>query len=87
MEIEVLDAGVRTSRAVADYVRAMLKVRSLRRAVGEALLEVEHCKQQLTAPQLAEAAKLPEGVVPPAPKAAAAPSDGTTSIAKRPVAR
>jgi hypothetical protein len=64
VEIDELEAGVRTSHAVADYVRAMLKVRSLRRAVGEALLEAEHCKRKLRAPQLADAEKLLEGVEP-----------------------
>jgi hypothetical protein len=64
VEIDELEAGVRTSHAVADYVRAMLKVRSLRRAVGEALLEVEHCKRKLRAPQLADAQKLLEAVEP-----------------------
>jgi hypothetical protein len=63
--IEELDASVRTSHAVADYVRAMLRVRSLRRAVGEALLEAERCRLKLKSCQLVEAAHLLAGTVPP----------------------
>jgi hypothetical protein len=61
VEIEEPDARVRTSHAVADYVRAMLRIRSLRRAVGEALLEAEHCKKKLKAAQVLEAHRLLEG--------------------------
>jgi hypothetical protein len=70
VEIDELEAGVRTSHTVADYVRVMLKVRSLRRAVGEALLEAEHCKKKLKAPQLLEAQKLLDGIdpAPPSPR-------------------
>lgn len=69
VEIEELDGRVTTSRVVADYVRAMLKVRSLRRAVGEALLEAEHCKKKLRSSQLAEAAQILDGAdaAPPRP--------------------
>jgi hypothetical protein len=69
VEIEEFD-GVTTSHAVAAYVRAMLKVRSLRRAVGEALLEVESCKQRLRESQMAEAQTLLESLdtVQPRPR-------------------
>ena len=69
VDIDELDSSVRTSHAVADYVRAMLKVRSLRRAVGEALLEAERHRLKLKDHQLVEAERLIDGaVLPPAPK-------------------
>ena len=58
VEIDEFEAGVRMSHAAAAYVRVMLKVRSLRRAVAEALLEAEYCKKKLKGPQLLEARKL-----------------------------
>jgi len=58
VEIEELDTLVKTAHVVADYVRAILKVRSLRRAVGEALLEAEHCKKKLSAAQVTSAHEL-----------------------------
>jgi hypothetical protein len=67
VEIEEFEALGRISHAVADYVRAMLKVHSLRRAVGEALLEAEHCKKKLSAHLLVEAQRLLEGVEPKPP--------------------
>jgi hypothetical protein len=65
VDIDELDSSVRTSHAVADYVRAMLKVRSLRRAVGEALLEAERYRFKLKDHQLVEAERLIDGAVPP----------------------
>ena len=68
VEIDEFDAQGRTSHAVSRYVRVMLKVRSLRRAVGEALLEAESCKRRLREHQVAEALRLFEGFLEPAPR-------------------
>ena len=62
VEVEELEPGHTNSRHVADYVRVMFRVRALRRAVGEALLEAEHCKQKLKATHLVEAQRLLDGV-------------------------
>jgi hypothetical protein len=58
VEIDEFEPDVRVSHAVADYVRVMLKVWSLRRAVAEALLEAEYCKKRLKGSQLLEARTL-----------------------------
>jgi hypothetical protein len=67
VEIDEFHAQGGMSHAVADYVRAMLKVRSLRRAVGEALLEAESCKRKLRTAQAADAQKLLESLTEPVP--------------------
>jgi hypothetical protein len=61
VEVEELEPGLTNSHFVADYLRAMLKLKALRRAVGETLLEVELCKAKLNATRLAEAQKLLDG--------------------------
>jgi len=61
VEVEELKPGLTHSHFVADYLRAMLKLKALRRAVGETLLEVELCKAKLNATRLAEAQKLLDG--------------------------
>jgi hypothetical protein len=58
VEVDELEPGRTRSHQVADYVRAMLKVEALRRAVGEALLDAERRKQKLNAKRLAEAQEL-----------------------------
>ena len=68
VDIEEFDVQGRIAHAVADYVRALLKVRSLRRAVGESLLEAERCKQKLRTDQVAEAQKLFERAVESTPR-------------------
>lgn len=50
--------GVSHSQAVADYVRSLFKVRALKRAVTEAVLEAEQRRQRLTGSQLNEALRL-----------------------------
>jgi hypothetical protein len=50
--------GVSQSQAVADYVRSLFKVRALKRAVTEAVLENEQRRQRLTGSQLNEALRL-----------------------------
>lgn len=61
VEVDELEPGRTNSHHVADYVRAMLRVRALRRALGEALLEAERRKQKLTARHLVEARDLLDG--------------------------
>jgi hypothetical protein len=65
VEIEEVDAGVTTSPVIATYLRAMLTVRALFRAAGQALLEVERCRQKLKPAQLREAGRLLQSVGPP----------------------
>ena len=45
MEVQELPPGRSTVSSVASYVRAVLKARALRRALAEAVLEVERRKQ------------------------------------------
>jgi hypothetical protein len=47
VEVQDLEPGRTKSYAVASYVRAVLKLRALRREVGNALLEVERRKKAL----------------------------------------
>lgn len=62
VEVDELESGHTDSHAVADYVRAMLRVRALRRALGEALLDAERRKQKLNTTRLEEAQRLLEAV-------------------------
>ena len=50
--------GVSNSQAVADYVRSLIRVRALKRAVTDAVVEAERRKQRLTGSQLNEALRL-----------------------------
>jgi hypothetical protein len=83
VEIEELNSPVKTSHVVADYVRALLKVRSLRRAVGEALLEAEHRKRKLTPSRVAQAQKLFDSLKPPGLKPLLRRMTGPTAQRKR----
>jgi hypothetical protein len=47
VEVRDVDAGRASSYTVANYVKAALKVRALRRELGQALLEVERWKKAL----------------------------------------
>jgi hypothetical protein len=58
VEIEEFEPGVTNSQAVADYVRALFKVRALKRAVTDALIEAEERRQTLNGTQLREAFRL-----------------------------
>jgi hypothetical protein len=68
VEVDDLEPGLTKSYYVAEYLRTVLKVRSLRRALDEALLEAERSKAKLREPQLVEANTLLERLEhPPAP--------------------
>jgi hypothetical protein len=58
VEVDELEPGRTKSHRVADYVRAMFKVRALRRALGEALIAAERCKHKLNETQLDDAREL-----------------------------
>jgi hypothetical protein len=58
VEIEELGHGATNLPAVADYVRAVFKVRALKAAVTEAVAEAEQFKQRLNGAQLNEALRL-----------------------------
>ena len=65
VEVQNLEPGRTRSNAVASYVRAVLKLRALRRELAETLLEVERRKttlngRHLTGRDLAEAQRLLE---------------------------
>lgn len=65
VEVEDLKPGLTNSYTVASYVRAILKLRALRREVANALLEVERRKKaingrHLAGRQLAEAQRVLE---------------------------
>ena len=67
VEVPDLEPGRTKSYAVASYVRAVLKVRALRREVAHALLELERRKKALSGRHLAakdraEAQKLLEEI-------------------------
>jgi hypothetical protein len=47
VDVQDLQPGRASSYTVASYVRAVLKVRALRRELAHALLEVERCKKTL----------------------------------------
>jgi hypothetical protein len=47
VEVQDLPPGHASSYTVASYVRAVLKVRALRRDLAHASLEVERCKKAL----------------------------------------
>jgi hypothetical protein len=47
VDVPDLQHGRASSYTVASYVRAVLKVRALRRELGYALLEAERCKKAL----------------------------------------
>jgi hypothetical protein len=47
VDVQDLQPGRATKYTVANYVRAVLKVRALRRELAHALLEVEQCKKAL----------------------------------------
>jgi len=47
VDVPDLQYGRTSSYTVANYVRAVLKVRALRRELGSALLEAERCKKAL----------------------------------------
>ena len=55
IEIDDLEPGVTESQAVADYVRALFKVRALTRAHTMALREAETRAERLTTRELQEA--------------------------------
>ena len=67
VEVQDLPPGSASSYTVASYVRAVLKVRALRRELAHALLEAERCKKALrsrlqSGMLLAEAESLLEGL-------------------------
>lgn len=62
VEVEELEPGRTNSHLVAEYLRAMFRVRALRRALGEALVNADRRKQKLKASQLVEAQRLLDGV-------------------------
>jgi hypothetical protein len=48
VQVQELDPGRASTYTVASYVRAVLKLRALRKEVARTLLEVERCKRALT---------------------------------------
>jgi hypothetical protein len=58
VEINELKPGITNSHAVADYVRALFKLRALKRAAADASIEAEQCKRTLNNAQLIEAVGL-----------------------------
>ena len=58
VDVEELEPGHTNSHLVAEYVRAILRVRALRQALGEALLSADRRKKKLNANQLVEAQRL-----------------------------
>jgi hypothetical protein len=64
LEIRELKPGVTNSHAVAAYVRALFKVRALKRAAADASIEAERCKRILNNAQLIEAVGLLYNVGP-----------------------
>jgi hypothetical protein len=58
VEVDDLEPGRTHSHYVADYLRTMFRVRALRRALGEALIDAARRKQKLNATQLIEAREL-----------------------------
>jgi hypothetical protein len=63
VEVPDLQPGRASSFSVASYVRAILKLRALRRELGQAVLDVARCKKVLAnrvqaANMLAEAQEL-----------------------------
>jgi hypothetical protein len=47
VDVQDLQPGRASKYTVANYVRAVLKVRALRRELAHALLEVERCEKAL----------------------------------------
>ena len=60
VQVPDLEPGNTNSHPVAEYVRAMLRFRALKRATTVALLQVEHREKRLTTLELEEAKRLLE---------------------------
>jgi hypothetical protein len=58
VEIEELRRGATDSPTVADYVSTLFKMRALRGAVTDAVVEAEQHRQRLNGAQLNEALRL-----------------------------
>jgi hypothetical protein len=54
VEAPDLEPGLTRSHAVANYVRAAIKLQALRREVGNALVELRRCKDVLASRAQAE---------------------------------
>jgi hypothetical protein len=54
VEVPDLEPGRTKSHAVANYVRAAIKLQALRREFGNALIELRRCKQVLSSRAQAE---------------------------------
>jgi hypothetical protein len=54
VEVPDLEAGRTKSHAVANYVRAAIKLQALRHEFADAVLEVQRCKHALSTRVLAD---------------------------------